>query len=211
MAEIAFDRKTLREIFEDAGIEVPPKDVLGKLCDLYQSASESKDDTIKELQKKLKRAEREGEAATADDGETWQSKYETAQADLAKAQGDLEKIKADQKAKEASDAKAKAAKSYLASKDFKDGNLEIALMALGGVVEKLDLDGENNIKDTTALDSMIDGKLAPLRSETSSTGADPATPPGSTGGKMTRAEIMAIKDPTERHKAIAENMSVFGY
>lgn len=47
---------------------------------------------------------------------------------------------------------------------------------------------------------------------TTITGTPPANPPtgGKTGSGMTRAEIMRIKDTTERQRAIAENLDLFG-
>ena len=47
---------------------------------------------------------------------------------------------------------------------------------------------------------------------TETKGTPPANPPtgGKTGSGMTRAEIMQIKDTTERQRAIAENLDLFG-
>lgn len=46
---------------------------------------------------------------------------------------------------------------------------------------------------------------------TTTTGAKVDTPPANTGGKYTsRAEIMKIKDYSERQKVIGENMELFG-
>lgn len=38
---------------------------------------------------------------------------------------------------------------------------------------------------------------------------NPANPPKNTGGSMTKDEIMAIKDRSERRAAIAANMNLF--
>jgi len=48
---------------------------------------------------------------------------------------------------------------------------------------------------------------------TKETGVSSANPPANNGGKSTRTkeEIMAIKDTTERQKAIAENHELFGF
>lgn len=47
---------------------------------------------------------------------------------------------------------------------------------------------------------------------TTTTGTKPASPPsgGSKASSMTRDEIMKIKDTTERQRAIAENLALFG-
>lgn len=42
-------------------------------------------------------------------------------------------------------------------------------------------------------------------------GADTETPPKNTGGKMTKDDILQIKDTAERQKAMAENHELFGF
>ena len=78
MAE--FDRKALRAIFEGADLEVPPKDVLGKICDLHEAANNGMAETIKDLQGKLRGAATQ-ESDKPDDkaennGDDWKTKYE---------------------------------------------------------------------------------------------------------------------------------------
>lgn len=191
---VEFDRKALRSIFEGADLEVPPKDVLGKICDLHAATSDGRDDTIKDLQKKLETAEHERDAEKAK-GE--------------KTQKAFDEYKAGISAKETKAAKEKAVKAYLEGKKITGDNLDIALMAVSGLVDGLELDGEN-IKDTSELDGLVSGKLARLVVKTSTRGARTETPPENTGGgKMTKEDIMKIKDTSERQKAIAENIDLF--
>lgn len=208
MAE--FDRKALRAIFEGADLEVPPKDVLGKICDLHTSNSDGKDETIKDLRTKLESAEHERDALKAKDGDDYKAKYEAEK----KA---FENYKADQTAKETRAAKEKAVREYVSEKDFSGKkiageNLEIAMMALAGMIDGVELDGEK-IKDAAALDSVIDSKLSRLAAETKTRGARTETPPTNTGGaKLTKADIYKRDDhgryvmsTAERQKALAEN------
>lgn len=63
MAE--FNRATLRKVFEDAGMEIPPKDVLGQICDLHTAKTDEMKDTVKELTKRAEKAEQERDALEA--------------------------------------------------------------------------------------------------------------------------------------------------
>ena len=71
-----FNRKTIKAIFENAGLEVPPKDVLTELCDLHQQNGSEKDDRIKELEASLTAAEQERDALKEANGDGFKQKYE---------------------------------------------------------------------------------------------------------------------------------------
>lgn len=76
----------------------------------------------------------------------------------------------------------------------------------------MELDGEK-IKDTKALDALVDGTYKGLVSTTQTKGANPANPPANTGGaNLTKADIYKKDDKgryvmstAERQKALAEN------
>ena len=79
----------------------------------------------------------------------------------------------------------------------------------GTEMAALEMDGEK-IKDTKSLDALLTGTYKGLISTTRIKGANPATPPGSTGsGAMTKDQIMQIKDRAERRAAIAANINLF--
>ena len=74
----------------------------------------------------------------------------------------------------------------------------------------IELDGDK-IKDTATLDALVEGDFAGLVVTTEVKGANTSNPPANTGGgKMSRADIMKIKDTAERQKAMIENASEFG-
>ena len=76
----------------------------------------------------------------------------------------------------------------------------------------IELDEEGKVKDATALRKSLKEDWGDYIVQEKEEGADTKTPPGSeTGGNggKTREEIMAIKDRTERQKAIAENIELF--
>lgn len=139
--------------------------------------------------------------AAGDDG--YQKKYE----DEHKA---FEDYKADIEAKDAKAAKEKAVRAYFEGKNITGANLELAMRGCGEEVAAIELDGDK-IKDSKALDALIDGAYKPLVSKSTVQGAGSATPPNNNGGNvMTKDEIMQIKDRAERRAAIASNPELFG-
>lgn len=90
--------------------------------------------------------------AAGDDG--YKAKYE------AEKQA-FEKYKNEQTAKETRATKEKAVRAYYESKDIKGTNLEIAMKGSFAEIDGIELDGEK-IKDTTALDALVDGTFSGL-------------------------------------------------
>ena len=121
----------------------------------------------------------------------------------------FEDYKADITAKETKAAKEKAVRAYFESKNITGANLDLAMRGCGTEMATLEMDGEK-IKDTKSLDALLSGTYKGLISTTRIKGANPATPPGSTGnGAMTKDQIMQIKDRAERRAAIAANINLF--
>lgn len=196
MAEL--NRKALRKIFEDAGMEIPPKDVLGQICDLHTEALDGMNDTIKELQGKLSASEQE-----RGDNDGYKDKYE-------KEHEAFEAYKSDVAEKETKAAKSKAYRELLKESGVSDKRFDgiIKLTDLDGI----ELDSDGKIKNADKHAETIKTEWADFIVSTETKGAKTATPPTNNGGATTktRAEILAIKDTTERQKAIAENPSLFG-
>lgn len=121
----------------------------------------------------------------------------------------FESYKADITAKESKAAKEKAVRAYFEGKNIKGANLELAMRGCGEEMAALELDGDK-IKDTKALDALIEGTYKGLISTAQTQGANPANPPANTGtGTMTKEQIMQIKDRGERRAAIAANLKLF--
>ncbi len=126
-----------------------------------------------------------------------------------KEHSDFEAFKSDITAKETKAAKEKAVRAYFESKNITGANLDLAMRGCGTEMAALEMDGEK-IKDTKSLDALIGGTYKSLVSTTRIKGANPPTPPGSTGsGAMTKDQIMQIKDRAERRAAIAANINLF--
>ena len=136
----------------------------------------------------------------------YQEKYE-------KEHKAFEDFKANVTAKESKAAKEKAVRAYFESKNITGANLDLAMRGCGEEMAALELDGEK-IKDTKALDALVDGTYKGLVSTTQAKGANPATPPTNTGGAKTREDIYKKDDKgryvmstSERQHALAELMA----
>lgn len=112
----------------------------------------------------------------ADDG-GWEEKYNTEHAAH-------EKLKADIAAEKTASAKEKAVRAYFEGKGITGDNLTIAMLGSGKAAAELELDGET-IKDTAALDALVNGAFAKLVTTTIVKGATTPNPPANDGGKAT--------------------------
>ena len=142
--------------------------------------------------------------AAGDSG--YKSKYE-------KEHSDFEAFQSNITAKETKAAKEKAVRAFFESKNITGANLDLAMRGCGEEMAALELDGEK-IKDTKALDALVDGTYKGLVSTTQTHGANPANPPANTGGAKTREDIYKKDDKgryvmstAERQKALADLMA----
>ena len=153
----------------------------------------------------LPKVQRELDTLKAAGDGGWQEKYE-------KVKKDLDDYKAEVSTKEAKAAKEKAVRTYYESKGITGKSLDIAIRGSGAEIDALEMDGDK-IKDTSALDELVNGTFSGLVSTTTTKGADTATPPTTTGGGgITKAEIYKKDDhgryvmsAAERQKALMEN------
>lgn len=116
--------------------------------------------------------------------------------------------KAEITAKETKAAKEKAVRAYFESKNIEGANLNIAMRSSAAEIDAVELDGEK-IKDTTALDALINGDYAGLVSR-STTRVDMTARLNTDKKPVTKEDIVAIKDGATRRKMIAENPELFG-
>ena len=131
--------------------------------------------------------------------------------------GDYDKLKKEYEdfKQKVQERETKAAKQAALTKIAKDAGLSEAGIAkavkytdLSGI----ELDENGDAKDAKNLIKSLREEWSEHIVKTETKGADTATPPSSTGkGKMTKDEIFAIKDASERQKAIAENHELFGF
>jgi chromosome segregation ATPase len=88
-----------------------------------------------------------------------------------------------------------AARAYFKDKKIaSDENLEIVMRGSRDEINSLELDDDGKIKDTSALDALVDGVYSKFRATEADLGAATATPPANTGGdtgRPSRAAQMA--------------------
>ena len=199
-----FTRAEIRNILGDACTE----EIENRLVALHLGVVDPlKDDLTKykaDAEKLLGVQKELDDLKAAGDG-GYKEKYE-------KEHSDFETYKSTVTAKESKAAKEKAVRAYFESKNITGANLDLAMRGCGEEMAALELDGEK-IKDTKALDALVDGTYKGLVSTTQTKGANPANPPANTGGaNLTKADIYKKDDKgryvmstAERQKALAEN------
>lgn len=123
---------------------------------------------------------------------------------------DFEDYKADITAKETRAAKEKAARAYFGSKGIPSESMGLVIRGARAEIDGLELDGDK-IKDSKALDDLLSGDYKGLIGKETKTGTNTQTPPATTGGgKMTKEQIMGIKDTAQRQAAMLANAELFG-
>jgi hypothetical protein len=78
-------------------------------------------------------------------------------------------------------------------------------------IDGFELDDKGQVKNADKLIESLQTKHSSFVEKKFTKGAETETPPDNTGGKMTKEEIMAIKDRAKRQEAISENHELFGY
>ncbi len=149
-----------------------------------------------------------GEKQNAEDkatsAEKWKTKYDA-------LKDDFEAYKKDITAKESEAAKNNAYKALLKEAGVSEKRLEIVLKAEKPNISGLEIGEDGKFKDSDKILEGIKAEWADFITTTETKGAETSTPPSNNGGgKMTKADIMKIKDTSERQKAIAENHELFG-
>jgi len=143
-------------------------------------------------------------AAEKDGKDPYKVKYEA-------LKEEFDTYKTEQTAKETKAAKSNAYRALLKEAGIADKRIEAVLKVSD--IDSVELDKDGKIKGADKLTESIKTEWADFIISTDTHGANTATPPANNGGKKyaTKDEIMAIKDATERQKAIAENHELFGY
>lgn len=147
-----------------------------------------------------------GEKQNAEDkatsAEKWKTKYDA-------LKDDFEAYKKDITAKESKATRSNAYKELLKQAGISEKRLDAVLRVSD--IDSLEMGEDGKFKDSDKILEGIKNEWADFITTTETKGAETSTPPSNIGGgKMTKAEIMKIKDTSERQKAIAENHELFG-
>lgn len=80
----------------------------------------------------------------------------------------------------------------------------------GEDIDKMELDSKGNVKNADKMAESLKTDWSDYVGSISTKGAPVDNPPANTGSKMTKEQIINIKDATERQAAIAANPEAFG-
>lgn len=162
-------------------------------------ALKSQRDSYKEQADKAADLQKQLEAAQG--GENWQEKFE-------KEHEAFESFKK-QTENDANAAKVKAAyRKLLADEGISEKRLDAIVKVTDLSNMKLDKDG--NLEKADDLKKAIQDEWSEFKVTVTEKGASVEKPPQTGKPVKTKEEILAIKDTTERQKAIAENLQLFG-
>lgn len=166
-------------------------------------------ETVEKLKVDVEKYKTELEDAkkTIADGEKYKEMYEN-------EKSEYEKYKNDITAKETQAAKESAVWNYLKDKGIPDKRKAAVMRGIKDEIANTELTEKGKIKNTKVFDDLIseNGVYYDFIPRTEIVGANPQVPPPNSNGKVTKtkAEIMAIKDASERIQAIKDNPDVFG-
>lgn len=122
---------------------------------------------------------------------------------------EYDKYKSDQEAIAEKTAKETAYREMLKSVGISDKRIASVMRVTNLSDIKLDKDGK--LKDHDKIVESVKSEWADFIDTKVDKGADTKTPPDNGGGKMTKDDILKIKDTAERQQAIAENHELFGF
>ena len=143
-----------------------------------------------------------------DDLKSSQSGEDPYKAKYEKKAKEFDDYKKGVEAKELKRSKSTAYKQVL--KELKASHIDSILKASQAELDKIELDENGKIKDVDKLKEAIKKEWSDFIVAEGQQGANTATPPASEGSKMSKDDIMKIKDPAARQKAMFENSELFG-
>lgn len=190
---MAFDNKSIRPILENDELSI--KDKVNQLQTLHH---EIVNGLMDEKDEAIQRAEKAEKAA------------ESAKAEKEAAEKALTDYKAQQAQKDTHAAKEAKFRELLKSAGVLDKYADRVVRLSGEDIDKLELDDKGNVKDAKKHTDSLKADWSDFVGTTTTTGANVDTPPTNTGSKMTKEQIINIKDASERQAAIAANPEAFG-
>jgi len=200
---MALTRKMLKAMgIEDEKIDQIIEAHSETIAALKEERDSYKDDAskLKDVQAKLDDANKTIEAGSKD---AYKVKYEA-------LKEEYENYKTEQADKETRATKTSAYKALLKEIGISEKRIEAVLKVSD--IDSIELDKDGKLKNADKLKESIKAEWSDFIQSTSTQGARTSTPPDNNGGKSTKTkeEIMAIKDPVARQKAIVENPEAFG-
>lgn len=200
MASASFGRKWLAGIIRNE--DLSPEEKENQIMEGHIGVTDGLKDRIEALQAEADKAsDLQKQIDSMTSGEDFKAKYEKEHADFE-----------DFKRKTAEDAQASkikdAYRKLLIEEKISEKWLDRVMESADFSSMKLDKDG--NLADLDKLKESLDKKWGDVKTTVTTQGAKVENPPHAGSGRMTKEEILGIKDPSERQKAIAENLNLFG-
>ena len=183
------NREALRKIFSGAEIEVP-KDVLTQICDLHLSSTDGMTETIKDLNKQLKKAERERDDALTKIPE--EGKETVSKEDYDKLKKEYDDYKADITAKNTRTEKENAFRELLKSVGVSEKRFNAIIKVSD--IDGLELDKDGKIKNADKHTETIKTDWAEFIETTTTRGANTANPPAGNGGGDVDLGTLSMED-----------------
>lgn len=190
---MALERKTLREILEDETTDTSGK--LKKILDVLHKETDTLQNQLDEKDAALAKAEKDRDEASSG---------------KQAAEKALTDYKAQQTQKDTHAAKEAKFRELLKSAGVLEKYADRVVRLSGEDIDKLELDDKGEVKDAKKHADSLKADWSDFVGTTTTTGAKVDTPPTNTGSKMTKEQIINIKDASERQAAIAANPEAFG-
>ena len=190
---MALERKTLRAILEDETTDTSGK--LKKILDVLHEETDTLQNQLDEKNAALAKAENDRDAANGG---------------KEAAEKALTDYKDQQTKKDTHAAKEAKFRELLKSAGVLDKYADRVVRLSGEDIDKLELDEKGEVKDAKKHTDSLKADWSDFVGTTTTTGAKVDTPPTNTGSKMTKEQIINIKDASERQAAIAANPEAFG-
>jgi len=200
-----------RRALQTMGIEADKIDQIIEMHSETVDALKAERDSAKDEAKRFKAdserlADVESELADykakADKPDAFKEKYEN-------IKKEYESYKGEVTAKETKEAKSKAYKRMLREIGISEKRLDSVMKVAD--LDSIELEEDGSIKDVDKLKDTTKNEWSDFIVSQGLAGANTPTPPTNTGGsKMTKEQIMEIKDAEARQQAMLENPEAFG-
>ena len=190
---MALERKDLRAILEDETVDVSGK--MKKILDMLHTETDALQNQLDDAKAATAKAEKERDEANGG---------------KQAAEKALTDYKAQQTQKDTHAAKEAKFRELLKTAGVLDKYADRVVRLSGEDIDKLELDDKGEVKDAKKHADSLKADWSDFVGTTTTTGAKVDTPPTNTGSKMTKEQIINIKDASERQAAIAANPEAFG-
>lgn len=190
---MALKRADIRKILENA--ETSNDDKVKAIMDALHSETDELRDQLDT--EKAAREAAEKERDTANNGKTIAEKA-------------LDDYKKEQTAKDTRASKTAKFKEQLKAAGVLEKYFDRVVRLSGEDIDKLELDAKGEVKNADKLVESLKTEWSDYVGTTTTKGAPVDNPPTNTGSKMTKEQIINIKDENERQAAIAANPDAFG-